>query len=86
MRDSDEGLDRKAAGSDQAAQGALGNFPMIRDRERHHKACLDQDHVTAALPHHLPAVPGKRLDHIAPAESRQGGALHRNLDLLRLNG
>ena len=58
----------EAAGADQAPQGAFSHFLVIRDGERGHLAFFDEDHVAAALPHHLPAVLGENLDDFSPVE------------------
>jgi hypothetical protein len=64
-------FDGETAGTYEASQCALGNFPMIRDGECGHVPLFDEDHVTAALPHHMPIVFGEYLDDIAPAKYRQ---------------
>ncbi len=64
-------FDGETAGTYEAPQCALGNFPMIRDGECGHVTLFDEDHVTAALPHHMPIVFGEYLDDIAPAKYRQ---------------
>ena len=67
-RQSGELFDRQVAGTNKAAQRSAGNFPVIGHGQRCHVACLDQDHVAATLPDHLPAVSGEGFDDVASAE------------------
>ena len=60
----------KTAGADQASQCAFGNFPVIGHGQGCHPAVLDQNHMTAALPHQLPTILGKRFDDFATLECR----------------
>jgi hypothetical protein len=66
-----ESFDGHATGPYQAAQGSLGYFSMIGNRERRHMALLDQDHVASTLLHHLPTVSRKDTDYIASTELGQ---------------
>ena len=68
---SGELLDGQAAGTDQAAQGAFGHFPMIGYRKGGHVAFLDQNHVAAALPHHFLPILAECANHFVPSELRQ---------------
>ena len=69
--ESGERLDSQSAGTDQAAQGPFRHFPMIGHRKGGDVAFLHQDHMAAALPHHLPAISDKNPNYVAPAKLRR---------------
>ena len=64
-------FDSQPAGTDQAPEGSFGHLSMVRDGECGHVTALDQDHVTSALPRHLPTVFSKGLHNLAAAQRRQ---------------
>ncbi len=70
-RQSAELFDRQAAGSDQAPQSSLGNFLVVRNRQRCPMPFLDQYHVAPPLTHQLPTIPSKHADNIPSAQCWQ---------------